>query len=417
MGRSGRVPKAPQKEGEPAAIPTSSAGRVRPPGSKPRLQAREPVTSTNGTADLGQFLNSGPPNEPVRASSDRPASDLQRARNHASLRSGTDTRAASGTLGSKDGAGAAVGGERRATKDSISVSSAHDSFAAHSFVSSNSRTGLLETNKTTPSKLSPQTNGKRPIHGPSPTSVGSEAPGMPARKQRRVRDPYALDSESEGDENGDAIVGPGRKGGSGRQEESLIDFLNSVPPPEANNSPPRLEVSKSSLRGLGRKGSLTAAVQRSGGRSGPAARSKPVIPPGAAGSLDASPAAGSTGGARGNTVAAAGNGYSGTNPGLRYQPSPSQATPAAPGYAGAASTRGSGDGPTPTRDRARLRPRTAREDESGLRELASFLKNSGPPEMPEPPPTLSPRPSGKEREEGGGFSRMFSRRKKATATA
>ena len=69
--------------------------------------------------------------------------------------------------------------------------------------------------------------------------------------------------------------------------------------------------------------------------------------------------------------------------------------------------------------KAQMRPRTAREDEGGLRELASFLKNSGPPEAEPPVPRLTQaNQGGKEKEEGGGgFSRMFSRRKKATATA
>jgi len=67
---------------------------------------------------------------------------------------------------------------------------------------------------------------------PSPPSADmmDEADIMPKRKTRRVRDPYALDlSDEEGEE------AQRRPRQAPAQEESLVDFLNSVPPPPQTN--------------------------------------------------------------------------------------------------------------------------------------------------------------------------------------
>lgn len=62
---------------------------------------------------------------------------------------------------------------------------------------------------------------------------------MPKRTRRRVRDPYAIDfSDDEDDEMLFNDVMPAAKPKPQRQEESLMDFLNSVPPPPPRNPQP-----------------------------------------------------------------------------------------------------------------------------------------------------------------------------------
>lgn len=60
---------------------------------------------------------------------------------------------------------------------------------------------------------------------------------MPKRKTRRVKDPYAIDLSDEEDEF-DVVLpisGGGRRPAPAAKEESLMDFLNSVPPPADTN--------------------------------------------------------------------------------------------------------------------------------------------------------------------------------------
>jgi hypothetical protein len=64
-------------------------------------------------------------------------------------------------------------------------------------------------------------------------SSGGDRP-QPARKQRRVRDPYAIDSDDEDME--ELFEAPKSKP---QKEESLLDFLKSVPPPPTNDQAPQ----------------------------------------------------------------------------------------------------------------------------------------------------------------------------------
>src|SRR3569833_1349090 len=63
---------------------------------------------------------------------------------------------------------------------------------------------------------------------PSP-NMFDDGDMMPKRKTRRVKDPYALDFSDEDAEEED--LGPRRPRRAPPQEESLVDFLRSVPPP------------------------------------------------------------------------------------------------------------------------------------------------------------------------------------------
>ncbi|KAL8993747.1 MAG: hypothetical protein Q9169_006113 [Polycauliona sp. 2 TL-2023] len=95
-----------------------------------------------------------------------------------------------------------------------SAASTQDSgFVAQSIRSQNSRTGLLDSSR--------GSNGGSPPLSQK-TSRFNEPP-QAARKQRRVKDPYAIDTDSEDDSNDKTPK-------AHPQEESLIDFLNSTPP-------------------------------------------------------------------------------------------------------------------------------------------------------------------------------------------
>ncbi|KAL8712713.1 MAG: hypothetical protein Q9225_006896, partial [Loekoesia sp. 1 TL-2023] len=103
-----------------------------------------------------------------------------------------------------------------------SVASTQDSsFADKSIRSTNSRTGLLD---------SPRRPHGGSLSPASPRPSRFEEALQPARKQRRVKDPYAVDIDSANDDDNH----PGTPKPQ-RQAESLIDFLNSTPPPGLDN--------------------------------------------------------------------------------------------------------------------------------------------------------------------------------------
>lgn len=63
----------------------------------------------------------------------------------------------------------------------------------------------------------------------------SDAPPIPRRKRRGPRDPYAIDVSDEEDE--EEFSEPVIASKPARAEESLLDFLNSVPPPVTQKAP------------------------------------------------------------------------------------------------------------------------------------------------------------------------------------
>lgn len=116
--------------------------------------------------------------------------------------------------------------------------------ANKSLTSVGSRTGLLESTQRTAT----QTSTSSKVSAPSKNV--SEDP-FPARKQRRVKDPYAIDSDDEDDL--DELLEPQKPK---REEESLMDFLRNVPPPEAQPPPQPFNISSSSkARVLGKQSS------------------------------------------------------------------------------------------------------------------------------------------------------------------
>lgn len=157
------------------------------------------------TADLADFLRSGPAGAQVDGPSQvkRPGVVMRPSEGSNSLSNGRliDT-----------------------VNSGSSIASTQESFAPSKMTqsSTNSRTGLLENSNRAQAVAPPIRNHVRQL------SQNDDAPG-PARTQRRVRDPYALDSDSEDD--GYGTVQPPE-----REEESLSDFLRNYKPPPTTNT-------------------------------------------------------------------------------------------------------------------------------------------------------------------------------------
>ena len=176
---------------------------VAPKRTASKLQAREAtVTNNNATADLADFFRSGPDGIDGPRGTQRSGAHIQSAATSHNYVNG-----------------------RQAVGSGTSVASTQDSFAPSKMTqsSTNSRTGLLDTSgRAQPSSPDAGRNNG----APSPRSI--EHPSARARKQWRVRDPYAIESDNENDETQPPA----------EHEESLSDFLrNYTPPPVVASRP------------------------------------------------------------------------------------------------------------------------------------------------------------------------------------
>ncbi|OXV06924.1 hypothetical protein Egran_05308 [Elaphomyces granulatus] len=214
--------------------PTTRGTETRKTG--PRLQARPAVTNEgNQTSDLIDFIREGPPM----------AGTHRIPRNVAPFRTTMD----SDELQSLD--------TTRITKallkqDSI-ASTQGSSTQANSLYSSDSRSGLLEpTNASGTSTLSSLKSRAAP-----PAAVTLKAfagnDDMTPRTYRRVRDPYAIDSDDEDFDDSRPKI---------PKEESLMDFLRSVPPPPGNDRPPLpFSINTPPPKSAGRNSSIASSMK------------------------------------------------------------------------------------------------------------------------------------------------------------
>lgn len=192
----------------PAGALSKNAGSAR--GNLPKLEARPAAgASGNQTSDLIDFIREGPPTPGAHR--------IPRA--VAPFRDTTDSE----DLDSSEAERTERDGPTRA-----SLTSTQGSSMAKSFTSVGSRTGLLDSTRRTTAQAGP--NSQVPAPSPAPSRNVSDEP-VPARKQRRVRDPYAIDSDDEDDL--DDLTSSKPK----REEESLMDFLRNVPPPSSQPAP------------------------------------------------------------------------------------------------------------------------------------------------------------------------------------
>lgn len=201
------------RDGPPAPPSKVSIDHGRPSMggsvSRARLQARDAtVDNSNDNSDLIDFIRRGPP------SSGNPRIPRTVAPFRTTMDS--DQMSAAVAVGGKAMDAQLPDHDMRYSQASTNVTE----MSAPSVQSSvNSQSALLGRKQ-----LSPQ-NG-----------TFDDQDMMPARKQRRVRDPYALDFSDE-DEDDDFGYQPQPTRKVQPKEESLIDFLNNAPPPVSSEPP------------------------------------------------------------------------------------------------------------------------------------------------------------------------------------
>ena len=227
---------------------------------------------------------------------------------------------------------------------------------------------------------------------PSHQAMGGaldEEPGMPKRKTRRVKDPYAIDFSDEEEEE-EAYVQPSKP--APKKEESLAEFLMNYEPPSENppaaavQQPVQIKKKKSSASNLfGRFRSGTASSNHSAAAAAPSVAPKSMP--------------------RSGTLPRTNTGGSGKG----YIPIQVNMPPGYDKY-------GPIDRPAPPKTsssvpRKKFEPREAMTSSSlsGTADLAAFLRSSEPPPSG---PVRSPYPPPIE-EETGSVPKMMSRRKRA----
>ncbi|PYH30866.1 uncharacterized protein BO87DRAFT_429301 [Aspergillus neoniger CBS 115656] len=316
-----------KKLSRPASSTVSVAASAR---SGPRMEARSAVVPRGDqSSDLIDFIREGPPT----------AGAHRIPRTVAPFRDTMDSDELQAI-------------EPGRTKGAPSVASTQ-SVAETSLVSVGSRTGLLEsTSRTsTPTVMAQETK----TTFAAPVSVSDDH--RPPRTRRRVPDPYAIDLDDD-DELDELLEEPKPK----RDEESLIDFLRNVPPPEPTPPQQPLAANANSRRG---SASVKARLRRN------TASEKTLMAKPSKTSLRQQPD-NYMGGASNYTVKV----------GMERN---------------AGAMNGAYDLKTPS----------VRQTETSA--LADFLKNTGP---PEPPVSKAPAAT---KSKDSGFSRLFVRRKKVEA--
>lgn len=301
-----------------ASISSMASARSNP--NRPKLQARAADTTGSATSDLIDFIREGPP---------QPGGH-RIPRNVAPFRN---------TIDSEDlQYESAQVNKDLPSRPSIN-STQGSSTPNKSLTSVGSRTGLLESSNrpNAPAKAS--------------ASMGVSEDPVPQRKQRRVRDPYAIDDDDD-DELYEELMNEKPK----RQEESLLDFLRSEPPPDFDNTP------------------------------------KPIMvpPPGASNKAS---------GFGGRSVGGAVKGPAAKMSVTSLRSSTSNKAPPTSYSAKVGMERNAGTMP----------PTPSRQTDTSA--LADFLRNTGPPDSAPQRPMSPMTPKGKE----SGLSRFFSRRKKVEA--
>lgn len=423
----------PLVSGTPTNASAPQAAGPRPSSKKPapKLEARSAVAPKGEqTSDLIDFIRDGPPGPGAQR--------------------GPKSRDATGPSSTAS------------THDSSTVSKSHNS-------SVNSRTGLLDSSKRTDGRA----RVAQPSHLGSIPSGAAQRDHAPVRKQRKARDPYAIDSDSEDDlrdmrskdsappapRRDPAPKGPVRKQRGARdpydidaidddldydelsaaqskddnknndnKEESLADFLrDSEPPPSSDQQPQLLSMNAPPpSNSQPTKKSAASAVKSRLMRSASTDKrpktklslssfqsSKP------AGNNTAAPAA--AGSRRASNVPAQHSNQTSSRPARAH---PTQPGPVANG-AGAGA--GSAAPATPTQQRPRnnggnltprvdgpQRPAADGGHQTETAALADFLKNTGPPPSPQRVQP-SDEAMGGESKETRGLGKMFLRKKSQMA--
>lgn len=360
-GENRPVPVKSSGPASPVIKNSSESRRVSSNSTRARYQARDATVADKGdSSDLIDFLRQGPPNSSNN--------------NHRIPRHVAPFR---NTMDSDQMAGANGGRAVDANIPEIRHSQASTNITENSMPSMqssvNSSSALLKKNN--------PKNG-----GGVPSKMFEEDDMMPKRKQRRVRDPYAIDFSDEEDEDEDLFTTMPKP--PVKKEESLAEFLASYQPPDPPPEPPasrqkqpRKKMSAPSLMARFRN-----TYSRESHSPSPPPKA-PVAPPPPA-------SAGRPTGGKGHVPIQV------TMPsGYDQYGSISNAGP--PRRRSTAGT----SGKVPMK---KFQPREAVSGATGTSDLADFLKHSEPPPMNNGMATNSAAAE----EESNGLSKMFGRRKK-----
>ncbi|POR32676.1 Uncharacterized protein TPAR_07112 [Tolypocladium paradoxum] len=412
-----RGPSSPKtggsKAGKPVGpIPRAPPGLASSTGRTGGPQAREARIPGESTADFAEFIKStGPPNDkgpaslwkvhaptsPTKSSMDsRRVSTTSNRSRHQPRDAVVDGKTDNSDLIDfiRQGPPMATSSHRiprhvapfRTTMDSDQMSGAIGGKAVDATIPEirYSQTSTNMTDNSMPSMQSSVNSSSALLRnkGPAaPSKILDEEGLLPKRKQRRVRDPYALDFSDEGEE--DIVATP-----KAPVKESLAEFLrNYDPPPEPVSAPaPRLPRKKASAPSL--LGRFTRSSTREGRDS----------------NVPSSPSRSPKQDSRSLNSAGAKSGYIPIQVSMptgydKYGPTETLA--GRPRMA-----------PTPSAARVSVKkfePREAVSNRGQTADLAAFLRDSVPPESAiGGPPIQGP----SRQEESSSFSKMFGRRKK-----
>lgn len=350
----GVVDRAPMHHRDISAPVTSSAARSsmvsrQASVNRMRLQARDPVINTsNESSDLIDFIRRGPPSS---------GNNPRIPRNVAPFRStmDSDLMQMSGAVGGK-----AVD----AVIPDVRNSQASTQFTETSVQSSvNSQSALLSK-----------------THKPMAYTNFDDDDMTPKRKQRRVRDPYAIDFSDEEDDDFGIATRPKPKQ---THEESLIDFLNNYQPPPDPTPPQPFITSQNPPKKKASAPNLMARLRSAGGGSSSSTSRNGF-----------------------NNVASRSLSSRASN-GRGYTPIVANIPPGAEKFINTVSS-------TPRQNSInrvpmkKFEPREAVSSNTRTNDLAMFLRDSEPPSS-----AMAGIPSQTAQDKNSGFSRMFERRKKS----
>lgn len=264
-GQSMRQP-GPSARPVPVSKPSLSISSGRPnvsggSVSRARLQARDAIVDGNDNSDLIDFIRQGPssggnPRIPRTVAPFRTTMDSDQ------LQSAVGGRAMDASIPDVQ--------DMRASQTSKASTNMTEMSAPSIQSSVNSQSALL---------------GRKQVPAPSGSnSPWDDSDMMPVRKQRRVRDPYAIDfsDEEEEEEADDFDYQPTPKRKPAPKEESLIDFLNSVPPPSSTEpvpfSLPRTNTAPAKAPAPKKKASAPSLMSRFRQNSSAVTPSPPPVP-------------------------------------------------------------------------------------------------------------------------------------------
>ncbi|KAG9252028.1 uncharacterized protein F5Z01DRAFT_245810 [Emericellopsis atlantica] len=432
MGKPSTV-KSPLK-GTTSPVITSPAAS-QSPRTSPRVHsglAREARVPADSTADFAEFIKStGPPGESrapagLRASGATAAPPTMSKTESITRRVSTTNRnryqPRDAAVEEKDDSGDLVDFLRQGPPSTRTNTRGpkHGGAPLQTATIPEARNSQASTTVTEPSiQSSANSNTVLLKNKPSPAQYNKmfddEEDMIPKRKQRRVRDPYAIDFSDE-EEDDDDLLGtpqPSARKPPVKKEESLAEFLrNYEPPPEPVRAPvvpdkvPKKKASAPSLMGRLTRGQFGRDRSDSGSaKDNGRAASKPTPAPEVRSTNYRAESASSNGPRNGHvpiqvnipTSQSHNNAYGSSEPRVER-----------PRVASAA---GSGSGRVPMKKFVPREP-VGGGSRSETADLAAFLRDSGPPPgMKEPTPAQSPPAAA----EGSGFSKFLNRRKKTLA--